>query len=274
MIDLETQYAWEMIRKRRLADTVREDVAWDILVETGGATHTIKVQCLSGQTANIDWGDGNSTTATATSLTSYAHNYPAGTFTIVITGGVYTFRHGAADTDYKRTTVMRNANTPGLVLMSSAFYGTGSGASFAEDFRIASGVTDLYYAFRAGIDPKPGYTTIPATLQIPAGITTAYQMFSGATSLTHVPLSLWPTGGFTTSGTIDLRSMFPYLTTITGSVAPSQILWDSGKTFLVDRQTFNPSNSTGWLNYAAAYTDPATNITYSKIPYAWGGAAD
>ena len=273
MIDLETQYAWEMIRKRRFSDTIREDISWDILVEAGGANHTIRVQCLPGQTAVIDWGDGNSSTASSTSLTNYAHDYPAGTFTIVITGGVNNFRHGIAEADFKRTTVMRNANTPGLLLLASAFYGTGTDSSFAAGFRIASSVTDMNYAFRSSVAPVPGFTAIPSTTQIPAGITTAYRCFFGSGPLQSVPLTFWPTGGFTSTGTIDLRDLFAYCGVV-GAIAPSQILWDSGKTFSVSRMTFHPNNATAWLNYAADYTDPVSGITYSKIPYAWGGAAD
>jgi hypothetical protein len=272
-MDLSQLYMLEMMRKRRLADTIPETISWDVLIPAGGLTHTIRVRCLTGQTANIDWGDGNSSTASSTSLTNYAHAYAAGTFTITITGGVYAFMHGAADADYKRTTVMRNANTPGLFSMNSAFYGNGSASSFAAGFRIASSVTDIGSAFRSGTDPKPGYTTLPATLQMPAGITTAQQAFISANSLSSIPLSLWPTGGFTSTGAINLLGLFGYCP-IVGSIAPSQILWDSGKTFSVDRTTFYPNNSTAWLNYAAPYTDPATGITYSKIPYAWGGAAD
>lgn len=277
MIDLETQYAWEMIRKRRLADTVREDVAWDILVETGGATHTIQVQCLSGQTANIDWGDGNSTTATATTLTSYAHNYPAGTFTISITGGASTFRHGVAITDMQRTTLIRNLNLAGMTTLNSAFNSwiTGSDhnsacTGFAENCHIAHGVTNISGCFR----DMRALAAVAPTMQIPAGITTAYRCFWQGNALQNIPLSLWPTGGFTSTGTIDLRDLFAYCGAIVGSIAPSQILWDSGKTFSVTRLTFHYYGAAGWLNYAADYTDPVSGITYTKIPYAWGGAAD
>lgn len=272
-MNLTTLYNLEMTRKRRLSDTIPETISWDVLIPAGGVTHTIRVRCLTGQTANIDWGDGNSSAATSTSLTNYAHDYAAGTFTIVITGGVHAFMHGAAEADYKRTTVMRNANTPGLILMNSAFYGTGTGSSFAAGFRIASSVTTLEYAFRSSVAPAPGFTAIPSTMQIPAGITTAYRCFFGNTPLQSVPLTFWPTGGFTSTGTINLQDLFGYCGVV-GAIAPSQILWDSGKTFSVSRLTFNPNNATGWLNYAAAYTDPVSGITYSKIPYAWGGAAD
>lgn len=277
MIDLNRIYMLEMMRKRRLADTVREDVAWDILVETGGATHTIKVQCLSGQTANIDWGDNTSTEATATTLTSYSHDYPAGTFTISITGGASTFRHGVALTDVQRTTLIRNLNLAGMTTLGSAFRSTTIGSDynsacigFAENCRIAQGVTNISECFRN----MRAIAAIAPTMQIPAGITTAYRCFASAIALQNIPLSFWPTGGFTSTGTIDLRDLFAYCGNITGSIAPSQILWDSGKTFSVNRMTFYPNKATAWLNYAADYTDPVSGITYSKIPYAWGGAAD
>lgn len=276
MIDLETQYAWEMTRKRRLSDTIREDISWDILVEAGGATHTIKVQCLTGQTANIDWGDGNSTTATATTLTSYAHDYAAGTFTIVITGGCATFQHAVYLVAARRTVLIRNINGTGMVSAAFSFNGwVDSGYSetpivFASTCRFASTITSIDSCFRA----LRKLNGIPPTLQIPAGVTTALRFLLNSYGVTSIPLSFWPTGGFTSTGTINLQDLFAYCNAMVGSIAPSQILWDSGKTFSVSRLTFYPNTSTAWLNYAAAYTDPATGITYSKIPYAWGGAAD
>jgi hypothetical protein len=235
------------------------------------------VQCLSGQTANIDWGDGNSTTATATILTSYAHNYPAGTFTISITGGASTFRHGVAITDIWRTTLIRNLNLAGMTTLAEAFYSTVTGYNynsacigFAENCRIAQGVTNISECFR----DLRALAAVAPTMQIPAGITAAYRCFFNNFGLQNIPLSFWPTGGFTSTGTINLGDMFAYCNNITGSIAPSQILWDSGKTFSVNRLTLYPNNATAWLNHAADYTDPVSGITYSKIPYAWGGAAD
>lgn len=276
MIDLETQYAWEMIRKRRLSDTIREDISWDILVEEGGATHTIRVQCLTGQTAIIDWGDGNSTEATATTLTSYAHDYPAGTFTIVITGGVYMFRHGVTNTDMQRTTLIRNINCTGMLSAASSFKSYEGGnynsacTGFSDGCRFADSITNIAECFR----DLRALAGIPDTLQIPAGITNAFRCFFNNYKLSSIPLSIWPTGGFTSTGTINLQDLFAYCNSVVGAIAPSQILWDSGKTFSVNRMTFYPRSATAWLNYAADYTDPVSGITYTKIPYAWGGADD
>lgn len=264
------------MRKRRLSDTIRKDISWDILVEAGGATHTIRVQCLSGQTANIDWGDGNSTTATATTLTDYAHDYPAGAFTLVITGGVSRFTHGVTITDMQRTTLIRNINCTGMLSTSISFKSYVSGnynsacTGFSDGCRFAASITNIAECFR----DLRSLTGIPDTLQIPAGITNAYRCFFNDYTMSSFPLSIWPTGGFTSTGTIDLRDLFAYCNGVVGAIAPSHILWDSGKTFSVSRLTFYPGNATAWLNHAADYTDPVSGITYTKIPYAWGGAAD
>lgn len=273
MMDLSQLYMLEMMRKRRLRNTIREDIAWDILVETGGATHTIKVQCLTGQTTIIDWGDNTSTEATATTLTSYAHNYPAGTFEISITGGVYRVQSYSTDTDNGRNRIIRNINCPGMIAINSAFGSASANPSctISEGCRIAASITNVGYAFR---NITTTGLTIPASMVLPAGITAALGIFQNDAGISKIPLSFWPAGGFTSAGSIDLQALCIYATGILGSIAPSQILWDSGKTFSVTRFTFYPNNATAWLNYAAAYTDPVSGITYSKIPYAWGGAAD
>ena len=264
MIYLNTQYAWEMIRNRRLRSTIREDIAWDILVEEGGATHTIKIQCLPGQTANIDWGDNTSTTATETTLTSYAHDYPAGTFEISITGGVYRISNFATGGE-ARTTKIISLNCPGIISLEDAFRG-GVNTYFDDNCKIATSTKILYRAFLGN-----KFSSVPSTLQIPAGVTSLMQMFHSCSNLAHVPLSIWPSGGFTSS-TIDIKQFAYQAYAIRDSIAPSNILWDAANTFTIDTLVFYSSQS--WLNYASAYTDPVSGITYSKIPYAWGGAAD
>ena len=241
MIDLNRIYALEMMRKRRLRNTIREDIAWDILVDAGGATHAISVQCLTGQTANIDWGDGTSTEATATAMTSYVHDYPAGTFEISITGGVSLF---TAYPGTDKIIRIRNINVPTLVNIRQAFRNITTICPIDSNAKLSPNVK------RAGL------------------------LFRFSTGITHIPLSLWPKNGFVSSA-ISIDGFCDGATNIVGSIAPSHILWDApGKTFNVSRTTFFPNNSTAWLNHAAAYTDPATGITYTKIPYAWGGAAD
>lgn len=269
-MDIAEIYALEMIRKRRLRDTVREDISWDILIDAGGATHTIQVQCIPGQTANIDWGDNSATEATATTLTSYAHAYAAGTHTIVITGGAERIRANSAygDSTITRTRAIRNLNSPGLLSLQDAFSGAGANVFLAEGCRLASSIVDFLRCFSG----CSGINAIPNTFKLPPGIHRPNQMLAYCTGLTYFPLSFWPEAGFTYSGMIDIRFMFAGATNIQNSIAPSNLLWDSGKTFNISSAP--PFNSTGWLNYAAAYTDPATGITYSKIPYAWGGAAD
>lgn len=270
MIDLSTLYAWEMMRKRRLSDTIREDISWDILIAAGGATHTIQVQCIPGQTANIDWGDNSATEATATTLTSYGHAYAAGTHTIVITGGVERIRANSAfgDSTITRTRAIRNLNSPGLLSLQDAFGGAGANVFLAEGCRLASSIVVFWRCFSG----CQGINAIPNTFKLPPGTTNSNQMFANCTGLTYFPLSFWPEAGFTYSGTIDIRFMFAGAINIQNSIAPSNLLWDSGKTFNISSAP--PFNSTGWLNYAAAYTDPATGITYTKIPAAWGGAPD
>lgn len=256
-------------RSRRLSGLVKEDISWDIFVETGGATHSIRVQCLDGQSTVIAWGDGETTTATATTLANYSHAYAAGTHTIRIKGGVRSFRHGATVSDHARTVLIRNINTPGLLSAGDSFNSSQNQVclGFADGCRFSPTVT----AIRLCFSNMRALNTIPKTLQIPGAVTDLAYCFYYNFALTYVPLSLWPTGGFTSTGTIAMTGMFT-ATSIKNSIAPSHILWDSGKTFLVDRYTFYPHNATAWLNHAGPYTDPSTGITYSKIPYAWGGS--
>lgn len=260
-----------LLRRHRLRDTIKEDISWDVLVAAGGATHSIKVQCLSGQTAIIDWGDNSSTEATATTLTTYSHAYPAGTFNIVITGGVFGFQGWIDAATKDRIRALRNINTMGLVSLVDCFGGQNVNALSAlqEGCRISSSVKNCESVF----GQMRGITAIPPSMGLPAGITTAYQMWLFCNSLLFVPLSFWPVDGFTYSGTIDLRSLFSNCY-VENSIAPSHILWDSGKSFSVSAGTFPQNKANSWLNHASSYTDPATGITYSKIPYAWGGAPD
>lgn len=232
-----------LLRRYRLQqETVKEDISWDVLVEAGGATHSIRVQCLSGQTANIDWGDNSSTEATATTLTTYAHDYPAGTFTIVITGGISTFNHGSDNTNRSRTKVIKNINLPGLTNLTGVFGEVQTAVSISAKCRLNGSLPEYSY------------------------------LFWGNNGLSSIPLSFWPKDGFAYPG--NKNFIGAYFSSKAGSIAPSQIFWDSGNAFTFNRMTFYPNNATAWLNYAAAYTDPATGITYSKIPYGWGGAPD
>ena len=58
-MDLSQLYMLEMMRKRRLRNTIREDIAWDILIPDGGATYSMQIQRGSSAPAIIAWGDGD-----------------------------------------------------------------------------------------------------------------------------------------------------------------------------------------------------------------------
>lgn len=257
-----------LLRRFRLQDTVKEDVSWDVLIPTGGATFSFNMQCLVGKSVNINWGDDSSTEATSNLIVTYSHTYPAGTYTIVLTGGVQGIKAGYAVTDKKMMRAIRNLNSPGFIYMYDGFnYATNS--FLVDGCRLASTVTNIFQIFLGNAQ----ITVFPNSFQLPAGIVLAQNAFY-ATGLTYVPLSLWPSGGFTYSSEINIKGLFYKSNSIANSIAPSQLLWDSGKTFGVDRGTFYPNNSTAWLNYSQAYTDPVSGITYSKIPYSWGGDVD
>jgi hypothetical protein len=265
MIDLSQLYALEMMRKRRLRNTVREDYAFEITTTGAGETFTFRLIAHSGGECLINWGDNSSSTFTGATLSTLSHVYAtAGTYQISITGDLMGVRH-SANMPTKVTKIV-NMNLPGYVGGYNDFY-LCSNADFHPDFRLHTGITLVANAFW-----NSGVSFFPDNFKLPSALTSAQWAFRDCSKLAgkEIPLRIWPTAF--SAGAIIFTSMMTGMT-LGASVIPSQILWDSGKTFTIDVNVFG-NNRSSFLNYAAAYTDPVSGITYSKIPYAWGGAAD
>lgn len=266
-MNITTLYNLEMTRKRRLADTVREDYAFEVTTTGTNETFTFRLIAHSGGECLINWGDNSSSTYAFNALGALSHVYAtAGMYQISITGDLLGVRH-SQDMPTKVTKIV-SMNIPGYAGGYNDFY-LCTNADFHADFRLHPGIRNLQSAFYSSV-----ITFFPDNFKLPAALTSAQWAFRNCSGLSgkEIPLRIWPTGGFLSTGTITLTSMMVGKT-FSASVIPSQILWDSGKTFAVDQNVFG-NNRSSFLNYSSDYTDPATGITYSKIPYAWGGAAD
>lgn len=272
MYSIATINSLDRLRRSRKSRR-RNDLAW-ILDTNETLTHAISLQCTSGKTAVIDWGDGATTTATSTSVTVYSHTYAIESqkYTVSITGGVSLVRY--VTPTYGMTFL--NLDLPGLpgaekmfsldAEIRFAFF------SFEAGCRLPQDALSLEYMF-AGLR-QPRSNPLPATMTLPRGLLSARGMFSSFEGVEKIPLTFWPARGFTSEGAIDLRGMFEWAA-FGGSIAPSHLLWDSDRTFLVDETTFHsPYPNPYWLNHAGPYTDPESGMTFTKIPASWGGAPD
>lgn len=272
MYSIATINSLDRLRRSRKSRR-RNDLAW-ILDTNDTLTHAISLQCASGKTAVIDWGDGATTTATSTAVTVYSHTYAneSHLYAVSITGGVSAVRyvtptHGMA---------FLNLDLPGLPGAEKMFSLDAeirfTFFSFEAGCRLPQDALSLEYMF-AGVQ-QPRRDPLPATMTLPRGLLSARGMFSGCEGVEKIPLTFWPARGFTSGGPIDLRGMFEWAG-FGQSIAPSHLLWDSGKTFLVDETTFHsPYPTPRWLNHAGPYTDPESGMTFTKIPASWGGAPD
>ena len=272
MYSIATINSLDRLRRSRKSRR-RNDLAW-ILDTNKTLAHTISLQCTSGKTAVIDWGDGAATTATSTAVTEYSHTYAGRSqkYVVSITGGVSFVRY--VTPTYR--IVFLNLDLPGLpgaekmfsldAEIRNTFF------SFEAGCRLPQDALSLEYMF-AGLH-QPRRVPLPATMTLPRGLVSARGMFSSASGVEKVPLTFWPARGFTSGGPIDLRGMFKWAA-FGQSIAPSHLLWDSDRTFLVDETTFHSPYSTPyWLNHAGPYTDPESGMTFTKIPASWGGAPD
>jgi hypothetical protein len=273
MYSIATINSLDRLRRSRKSRR-RNDLAW-ILDTNKTLTHAISLQCTSGKTAVVDWGDGATTTATSTSVTVYSHTYAIESqkYTVSITGGVSLVRY--VTPTYGMTFL--NLDLPGLPGAEKMFALDAelrfTFFSFEAGCRLPQDALSLEYMF-AGVW-RPARVPIPATMTLPRGLLSARGMFSSSGGVEKVPLTFWPARGFTSGGPIDLRGMFEWAG-FGQSIAPSHLLWDSDRTFLVDETTFHsPYPPTPhWLNHAGPYTDPESGMTFTKIPASWGGAPD
>lgn len=251
----------------------RNDLSW-ILDTNYTLTHAISLQCASGKTAVIDWGDGATTTATSTSVTVYSHAYASESqqYTVSITGGVSLVRYVTPTSEM----VFLNLDLPGLPGAEKMFSLDAElrdvSFSFGEGCRLPQDALSLEGMFER-VQTRTT-VSIPVTFTLPRGLVSAKDMFSGFGRVERIPATFWPARGFTSGGPIDLRGMFEWSGT-GKSIAPSHLLWDSDRTFLVDETTFHsPYPTPSWLNHAGPYTDPESGMTFTKIPASWGGAPD
>jgi hypothetical protein len=274
MYSIATINSLDRLRRSRKSRR-RNDLAW-ILDTNKTRAHTLFLQCTPGKTAVIDWGDGATTTATSTAVTEYSHTYAYDIqrhqYAVSITGGVSLVRYVTPT----GRLVFLNLDLPGLPGADKMFSLDSelrfTFFSFEAGCRLPQDALSLEYMF-AGMQ-RPTRVPLPATMTLPRGLVSARGMFSSASGVEKVPLTFWPARGFTSGGPIDLRGMFKWAG-FGQSIAPSHLLWDSDRTFLVDETTFHsPDPTPSWLNHAGPYTDPESGMTFTKIPASWGGAPD
>ncbi len=274
MYSIATINSLDRLRRSRKSRR-RNDLAW-ILDTNKTLTHVISLQrSTPGTAAVIDWGDGGKTYVGATGVVvecSHTYASESQTYVVSITGGVSLVRYVTPTWGM----TFLNLDLPGLPGAEKMFSLDAELRnvlfSFGKDCRLPQDALSLEYMF-AGLN-QPRRSPLPATMTLPRGLVSARGMFSSASGVEKVPLTFWPARGFTSEGPIDLRGMFAWAG-FGESIAPSHLLWDSDRTFLVDETTFHsPYPNPHWLNHAGPYTDPESGMTFTKIPASWGGAPD
>lgn len=275
MYSIATINSLDRLRRSRKSRR-RNDLAW-ILDTNKTLTHVISLRkSTPGEAAVIDWGDGGKTYVGATGIVvECSHTYASESqqYAVSITGGVSLVRYVTPTSGI----VFLNLDLPGLPGAEKMFsLDAGSRNvyfSFGKDCRLPQDALSLEGMFER-VQSRVTLVPLPATMTLPRGLVSARGMFSSASGVEKVPLTFWPARGFTSGGTIDLRGMFAWAG-FGQSIAPSHLLWDSDRTFLVDETTFHsPYTIPSWLNHAGPYTDPESGMTFTKIPASWGGAPD
>ncbi len=219
---------------------------------------------------HIDWGNGDKEDlAKKTSFTNISKTYPAGTYTVKITGAIEDIQAGM-DTNSKNAVVAleqfnlnsyignrATSSTLGvfygcknMVLMPGVVLGKNI-KSLNSTFRdcsslttaptIPDGVTGLNSTFR----DCSSLTTAPT---IPDGVTDLNGTFYGCTGLVNID-GIWPANGFTAS-IINIAYMFYRSTVVAGKPAgtiPADKLWERTDITWISAQAFR--NCTSLSNY-------------------------
>ena len=148
---------------------------------------------ISGSDMTVDWGDGNTITASG----SVSHTYnTAGDYTIQVTGGLTGFHLNDADDASKLVSLDQWGDTR-WTTMENAFYGADNMVYNATDSPDLGLVSDMSRMFADA-------TSFNGTLSgwDVSSVTVIYSMFEGATSFNQ-PLNSW-----NVSSTTDMSNMF------------------------------------------------------------------
>lgn len=263
MYSIATMCNLESARRAR----ARTGIEWTSQV---GSESEVRVYLTGRGPGEISWGDDTKTTFEWPQPgVAYTHLYEDGRQRLVecsVTGDITSLKV----TSTIPFVLFRRLDAPSLTHLEQVakpVLTSTLAVAIQEGCRIGVNVVSLVKAFDG--NPGAGGGPLPLSFVLPRGLESAAYMFRDSGVADYVPLSFWPSRGFTSEGPVDLRGMFKG-SSVTGSVAPSHLLWDSGRTFLADADTFNSS----WLNHAGPYTDPESGMTFTKIPASWGGAPD
>ena len=148
---------------------------------------------ISGSDMAVDWGDGN--TATASGSVSHIYN-TAGDYTVQITGGLERFHLNNADDASKLVSIDQWGNTT-WTTMENAFYGADNMAYNAADSPDLSTVTDMSGMFRGASSFNGNLSSWDVS-----AVTDMSSMFDGATSFDQ-PLNAWDVSSVT-----NMNAMF------------------------------------------------------------------
>lgn len=175
---------------------------------TTGAAETVTIPCQNVGTFNaeIDWGDGDTSTITAYNDADLAHEYAdAGDHEIRISGtfpNIYFNNTG----DCAKLKSVSNLGVVGWATFYNAFYGCSNITSFTAGNTDTSAVTSMYGMFR----DCASLTSADLSGLDTSSVTSMSLLFNGCTNLTSIDVSSFDTS-LVTSFAYAFNSMSNYI---------------------------------------------------------------